>query len=350
MDNICKHIVVAISLHGKSITEPRLRFLYSGLVSSNFFGKESKDYESVIKLLVGALLNRIVIDKDNILYNLFNPSIADFVISNYLVEFNYIDELLICLKTPESISNINSLKESGVVGKDFFINILESQLIRLSKLNDGNDIDSYKLRILSFGSSILSPQGIVLEYIQYLVKSALSSGPCSYGIDYFEFVNWAHSLGLIDANDVVFKKQLECWVCEYEKDMNEFIPISKLVSAVDINPSTLTENLKKQYIEHLSEWITRDIIEEGILSDVYDADTCTYSDISDYVKKRFSELVISFEEADVDAVCESCDFDDIVQSNINSSMHDEEQYEAYREQRYSMESSVDVINDIFERS
>ncbi len=95
--------------------------------------------------------------------------------------------------------------------------------------------------------------------------------------------------------------------------MDEFIPISKLVSAVDINPSTLTENLKKQYIEHLSEWITRDVIEEGILSDVYDADTCTYSDISDYVKKRFSELVIPFEEADVDAVCESCDFDDIVQ-------------------------------------
>lgn len=350
VDNICKHIVVAISLHGKSITESRLRFLYSGLVSSNFFGKESKDYESVVRLLVGALLNRIVIDKDNILYNLFNPSIADFVISNYLVELNYIDELLICLKTPESISNLNSLKESGVLGKDFYINILESQLIRLSKLNDGNEIDSYKLRILSLGSSILSPQGIVLEYIQCLVRTALSSGPCSYGVDYFEFVNWAHSLGLIDADDAVFKKQLEHWVCEYEKNMDEFIPLSKLVSAVEINPSTLTENLKAQYIEYLSEWITRDVIEEGILSDMYDAEIGTASDIADYVQNRFSALAISFEDTDIDTVCASCDFDDIVQSNINSSMHDDEQYEAYREQRYSMESSVDVINDIFERS
>lgn len=350
VDNICKHVVVAISLHGKSITESRLRLLYSGIVSSSFFVKENKDYEAVIKLLVGALLNRIVIDNDNIFYNLFNPSIADFVISNYLIEFNYIDELLICLKTPESISNLNSLKEAGVVDNDFYINILESQLIRLSNQNDRNEIDSYKLRILSLGSSILLPQGAVLEYIQFLVKSALSSGPCSYGIDYFDFINWAYSLGLINADDEVFKKQLEHWVCEYEKNMDEFIPLSKLVSAVEINPSTLTENLKAQYIEYLSEWITRDVIEEGILSDMYDAEIGTTSDIADYVQNRFSALAISFEDTDIDTVCASCDFDDVVQSNIKSSMHDEAQYEAYKEQRYSMESTVDAINDIFDRS
>lgn len=350
VDNICKHVVVAISLHGKSITESRLRLLYSGIVSSSFFVKENKDYEAVIKLLVGALLNRIVIDNDNIFYNLFNPSIADFVISNYLIEFNYIDELLICLKTPESISNLNSLKEAGVVDNDFYINILESQLIRLSNQNDRNEIDSYKLRILSLGSSILLPQGAVLEYIQFLVKSALSSGPCSYGIDYFDFINWAYSLGLINADDEVFKKQLEHWVCEYEKNMDEFIPLSKLVSAVEINPSKLTENLKAQYIEYLSEWITRDVIEEGILSDMYDAEIGTTSDIADYVQNRFSALAISFEDTDIDTVCASCDFDDVVQSNIKSSMHDEAQYEAYKEQRYSMESTVDAINDIFDRS
>lgn len=308
------------------------------------------DYESVVRLLVGALLNRSVLDQDHISYDLFNPSIADFVISNYLGDFNYIDELLISLKTPESISNLNSLKVSGFVDEHYYGNILESQLIRLSKLNNRNEIDSYKLRILSFGSSLLSPKGAVLEYIQSLVKSALSSGPCSYGIDYFEFINWSLSLGLISTDDTAFEEQLKDWVHEYKKDMEEFIPISKLVSFVDVPPSTLTEKLKEQYIEYLSDDITRDVIEAGILNDVYDADTCDYSEIADYVNDRFSELGITFEEADVDLVSECCDFDDVIQANINSSSHDDQQYDTYKEQRYSMESTTDVINDLFERS
>ena len=248
LDDICKHVVVAVSLHGKSISESRLRSLYSEIVSNKMFTIESKDYESVVRLLVGALLNRSVLNEDNVLYDLFNPSIADFVISNYLSEFNYIDELLISLKTPESISNLKSLMESGIVDEHYYRNILESQLTRLSKLNNRNEIDSYKIRILSFGSSLLSPQGVVLEYIQSLVKSALSSGPCSYGIDYFEFINWSFSLGLINADDIALKEQIKEWVYEYEKDMEEFISISKLVSVVDIPLSTLTEKLKELYI------------------------------------------------------------------------------------------------------
>jgi adenylate kinase family enzyme len=348
--DICKHVVIAVSLHGKSLSELRLRDLYSGIVSSNIVIAENKDYESVVRLLVGALLNRSVLDKENISYDLFNPSIADFVISNYLSDFNYINELLISLKTPESISNLNSLKVSGVITEHDYRNFLESQLARLSTSKNGNEIDSYKLRILSFGSSSLSPQGTVLEYIQSLVKSALSSGPCSYGIDYFEFINWALSLGLISAGDPAFEAQLKDWVYEYEKDMKEFIPISKLVAGIDVPPSALTEKLKEQYIEYLSNEITRDVIEEGILNDAYDADTCDYSKITDYVNGRFSELGIIFADCDVDFVSKYCDVDDIIQANIKSSMYDDQQYEAYKEERYSMGTTTDVINDLFERS
>lgn len=350
VDDICKHIVIAVSLHGKSISESRLRSLYSELVSNKTFATQNKSYDSVIRLLVGALLNRIVLSKGNVLYDLFNPSIADFVIANYLNEFNYVDELLISLKTPESISNLNSLKVSGVISKDYYKKILESQLIRLSKLNDRFEIDSYKLRILFFGSYSLLPQGAVLEYIQSLVNSALSSGPCTYGIDYFEFINWSLSLGLISADNAAFNNHLKDWVYEYPKDMEEFIPISKLVSVVDYPPSTLTAKLKEQYIEYLSDDITRDVIEEGIMSNAFNSETCNDSEIAEYVNNRLSELGIAFEKADVDLVCACCNVDDVILANRNSSMEDVHQYDFYKEQRYSMESSVDSIHDLFDRS
>lgn len=350
VDVICRHIVVAVSLHGKSISESELRAFFSEISSNASFYTEIKDYESIIRLLVGALLNRSILGKDNISYDLFNPSIADFVISNYLSDFYYIDELLICLKTPESISNLKSLRTSGVIDETYYRNILESQLNRLSKLKNSHEIDRYKLQILSSASYLLSPKGEALEYVKLLTKSALSSGPRSYGINYFEFIGWSLSLGLISGDDPVFLEQLKDWVYEYAKELEEFIPISNIVSTVDLPPSELTAKLKEQYIEYLSDEITGDVIEVGIMSSVFSTDTCDYSEIDDYITGRFSELGIRFDDADVNLVREYCDISQIVQSNIDSSMHDDQQYESYSEQRYSSDSTVDIINDLFERS
>ncbi|MEC8011855.1 MAG: restriction endonuclease [Pseudomonadota bacterium] len=350
IDDICRHIVVAVCLHGKPLSEMRLRSLYDGIGISNINVTANKSYDMVQRLLVGALLNRSVLDKDNISYDLFNPSIADFVISNYLGEFNYIDELLISLRTPESISNLNSLKVSGVIDKEYYCNILESQLIRLSLSKNGNKIDSYKLRILSHLAYLLSPKAEVLEYIKILTKSVLSSGPCSYGIDYFEFINWALSLDLINTSDLAFQSQLRDWVYNYKKDMEEFIPISKLVAAIDIPPSDLTTKLKDVYIDYLSADITRDVIEVGIMSDAYDSENCDFSEIFEYIENRFSELEIPFEEADVELVSEHCNIDDIIQFNIDSAMHEDHQYDEYKGQRYSMRSTTEAIDDLFDRS
>lgn len=176
------------------------------------------------------------------------------------------------------------------------------------------------------------------------------SGPGSFGIDYFEFINWSLSLDVIDTSDEDFKNQLKDWVYNYHKDMEEFIPISMLVAAIDIPPTELTEKFKEEYIEHLSEGITRDVIEDGILSDVYDAENYDYSEITNYVQSRFSELSIVFEEAEVDCVSECCDIDDIIQSNVNSSTYGEQKFENYREQGYGSGSVTDAIDDLFDRS
>lgn len=349
VDDICRHVVVAVCLHGKPLSEKNLRSLYDRIVASNIAVTTSNNYESVQRLLVGALLNRSVLNKDDISYDLFNPSIADFVISNYFCEFSYIDELLICLKTPESISNLYSLKVSGVIEEKYYCNILESQLARLSTLKYGSKIDSYKLRILSHTSSLL-PRGEILKYIKTLTSSALLSGPCSFGIDYFKFISWSLSLDIINTSDEDFKNQLKDWVYDYSKSIDEFIPISKLVAAIDIPPTDLTEKFKEEYIDYLSEDITSDVIEEGIFSDAYDAEIYGYSEIRSYVQSRFSELAIMFEEAEVDYVSESCDIEEIIQSNVNSSMHGEQQFENYMDQGYVSVSTIDGIDDLFDRS
>ena len=102
--------------------------------------------------------------------------------------------------------------------------------------------------------------------------------------------------------------------------------------------------------DSLSEDITNDVIEEGVFRDEYDSDDCDTSKIKEYVNSRFSELAVSFDYADTDHVSDYCNVEEIVQSNIESSMHDDRQYGEYKEQRYSMASEEDLIEDLFDRS
>ncbi|TNH17881.1 restriction endonuclease [Halomonas sp. BL6] len=351
VDDICRHIVVAVSLHGKPLEEEILKRLYSGLASSHVVAKPTKSYDAVLRLLVGALLNRSILGDGRVLYDLFNPSIADFVISNYLNDYGYINELLIHLKTPGSISNLNGLMVSGIISDSYYFDLLESQLIQLSEDKGGCKLDSYKLRILAFASSSsILLNNKILDYIRVLVRSALISGPKFFGVDYFDFFCLAYTLNLIGADDPIFKCQLKDWVFEYEKDFDEFVAISNLVAAIDIPPSELTLKLKEQYVEYISEEITRDVIEEGILTSVYDASDYDYSEISAYIESRFSELAIPFDEDDVEIVSQYCDIEEVIQANIKSSMHEDQQYEAYKEQRYSTLSVSSAIDDLFDRS
>ena len=108
--------------------------------------------------------------------------------------------------------------------------------------------------------------------------------------------------------------------------------------------------LKEQFIQCLAEDITSDVISEGVMNYVFDYNNYDTSDISDYVNDRFSELGIVFDEDDVFSVSSCSDIDDVIASNMGSSMDDDEPYESIKRGKYSMESMSFIIPDLFERS
>jgi len=129
----------------------------------------------------------------------------------------------------------------------------------------------------------------------------------------------------------------------------QFVPISKIVTYYETNPGSLTEILKRQYIDELSQDITTDIIEEGILSDLFDEESCETYVVTDYINDRVLELSINFTDSEIEEISENCDYDYIIQSNIESARNEDSYYENYLEQQYYNESGTDAIDDLFER-
>lgn len=350
IDDISRHIVVAVCLHGKSITEKSLKKLYHNIIGSNLHVNNIYNFDTTLRLLVGALLNRNIYGNDTVSYDLFNPSIADFIIPEYFQNHKYIEELLICLNTPESISNLFSLMISGVVSDFYFHNLLYSTLLKLSTMPASNKFDEFKMKIML---NILPKENIpedLLNYIRILSKSAIFLDPENYSMEYLEFIGLVCSENLISINDSGFKRLISFLVFDYEKEINEFIPLSELVAAIDVPPSELTIKLKEQYIKHLSENITRDSIEADVQPEVYHIHDFRYHRIANYVEERFDELAIEFDSGDIHQVSDCCDIDEVIQSNIESASYDHNDYSSYEDDLFDMQSSTQEIDDIFDRS
>jgi hypothetical protein len=302
-------------------------------------------------LLVGALLNRNVIDKDKIFYNLFNPSIADYVLSSYMDDINYLDELLSCLETKEAINNIYSLYKSGGINKEFFSSLVEMQILRISNKEDNYKLDEYLLTLLFISSSeIEAPKDGLLNYIIVLSEAVLTMGEISGNYKLFEFINWSIRLQLISESDLRLKNLLAIWVDDIGYDHEEFVSLSKLVIGIEPNgDGELTSEFKRQFVDYLSDDITRDAIESGILSDAYDHSSYSEDELFDFVAERLSDVSVEFEDSDIEEISAYCDIDEIIHSNMNAAMHDERVSEQSREARYSSISSTSLIDDLFGR-
>jgi len=132
-------------------------------------------------------------------------------------------------------------------------------------------------------------------------------------------------------------------------DDDEYIYLSKIIARVEPRGGELTGEFKQLFIEYLSENITGDAIESGILPDVYDNGSYSYDDIKDFVNEKVSEIAIEFESSEIEKISKSCDMDEIIQSNINAEMNDGQQHKTTKDDGYSVLSSINAIDDLFDR-
>ncbi|TRX71835.1 restriction endonuclease [Carboxylicivirga sp. M1479] len=111
------------------ISEEKLRYSYNTFLKIhrvNLGDYSDKSFEAIRKLATKSLLNRNQTDKTNYEYTLFNPSIADFILSSYSGECELISNILKSLGTQTSISYLNTLSVFNKVNKQCLEKIQEN--------------------------------------------------------------------------------------------------------------------------------------------------------------------------------------------------------------------------------
>ncbi len=111
-DDSIRTLVFLTVFNDGQMNEHKLQDSYNTFLNihpANQRDHSDKNFNAVIELATGALLNRTQITEREYRYTLFNPSIADFIFSQYLEDHYLIINILKSLETEESLILLKSL-------------------------------------------------------------------------------------------------------------------------------------------------------------------------------------------------------------------------------------------------
>lgn len=366
IDAMSKHIVIGLVIQGGKFTEDELEVFYRNITGSGIYKSgEPSTYETAVRLLVGALLNRNVYESleldsvkptKNITYSLFNPSITDFVLANYMLDFVYIDDIIFYVSSLKALRNLRSLHASNQIDSDQYYKHLESQLLRLASDKSKDLLDLYKITLINLLVRREVVNKAALEYISILARGAVVGNHSSLGIQYFDFILWAISKNLISKTDDNLPALLEHWVKEYGKDPEECITIAKIMLEIKLANAELEICLKDQYVDIYSVDLAVDVLQEDKLKNVNsmeDYENFGCSELIEYVENIVSDFPIQLPPEDVDHIVESTDIDYIISHNVErNEEYDTDYGGSYRASSYKSPVSyvpLDAVDDLFDR-
>ena len=153
ISDLDRHIVIAIVLNGSPISEEQIVALLINLKDSGLdLTSEYPTIDNTMRGLVGSVLNRNINKGGQVTYSLFNPSIADFVISEHLNRVDYLAKLISCLRTKNALDNIDRLIKSNKKILDF-----DKLLIRLfqSELDSELTPDLYSIQLIELTENLM---------------------------------------------------------------------------------------------------------------------------------------------------------------------------------------------------
>lgn len=358
IDDLTRMAVCLVVFNGATMDEDKLRDSFferaiaDGIVTAS---NANNRYTKMLNAAVGSMLKRTIFELFNsITIDLFNPSVADFILGRYLEDRHSLKAYFSCLNSMSSLHNLKSLKDTGHLKDDIYYDVLQE--IAVGKINS-NCFDSNTKYILTLvhiiitDTKALSQTNVakVLQNIQTIdsisipfdfiektcdiLKFALSKQPKIFKIITVNFI--INSLENYSTGDDLMllhglMKNIECLASDEETKLRESI-----------------ENEIEAYWE---ENIHEEIRTNNILNDymfVEDRGTASKS-LCDYLYDKLFEL--DFSEDRIYAIAEHADISEILSENMEISARESEPIEGrISPDRNFSENSDVMIDDLFQR-
>ncbi|PWN70046.1 hypothetical protein C1631_008585 [Chryseobacterium phosphatilyticum] len=357
-DDCVRALTYLTVFNNGKIAEDNLRNSYTTFLkihTINMGDSSDKSFEAVRKLATKSLLNRNQIEENKYEYVLFNPSIADFVLSTYSKEIDLVCNILKSLDNEVSIDYLRILLRSNKINNSYSSRILENLFDYFfeRKLEEKDWDFLIALCYFDFFNEKINKR--VEYFLNTLINANNPSGNRLWELltiltefePKIEFKNFEFLYNFIDdVDDEETLKKLLDFVDEYNiEDENILMQIDILLerylrSIVDSNDFDVDYSKYISHYYHPDGYSDYDIDIHGIEDEI--------REIIDSYLDGFNENVLDSISFDLSNIVSSIDIDSKVTRHLESYEpdYDDDSHGSY----YSGSSGEDDIDAIFERS
>ena len=345
ISDLDRHIVIAIVLNGSPVSEEQMVELLTNLKESGLdTTSEYPIVSNIMRGLVGSVLNRNINKGGQVTYSLFNPSIADFVISEYFDRADYVAKLVSCLRTKNALSNIERLTKSTDTRLEF--NKLLVKLFQ-SELESSLAPSLYSIQLIELTNEL---ECDLLRMVKKLLDYYTDDLFEEFGLYSVKVLIMALEYDFISSDDFYIKevvtKALENFEFSFLDSITELIQNSN-------HEDELVKIFKKEVVYSICMEITNWAIDSFQFDNIYCESELDTSEIESYVEQVLSDLNygIDFDDAEFDEVINSLDLDAVITNNREIAEDNDRQAEAYGEftDLNSSGCAIDPIDDLFDR-
>lgn len=345
-DDYGRAIVFLVVLNRKPIQENILNEAYRRFISlpenQNLSGR--REFQSNIRTLTGSFLNRTIEQKGISTIDLFNPSIADFVLDYYAGDIAALEHAVASLRTVECIVTIRSLVPNERLSAGDAFSIYSSSIKRLVAENFQEVSVSFVSALCeAYSRRNLWPE--IDEYWGAALQFILQSYDGSAIEDAFFAFKWALSKNIIDAASVldVIRENLESITTDEE--IEGVTSLLESIPADTISYDEITELINNHVIEMLADSLQDYIDVEYAFSKVsYGEHNAAENEIKHMVKMKLDELGIGYINADITKILNSYDVAYELEQYYVNSVDGE-----WKSSHGPLEVAIDEVDDLFDR-
>lgn len=347
-DDFGRAIIFLVALHGSSLGENILAGAYRRFIAldenKNFRGRQ--EFQSNMRLLTGSFLNRTVELDGKIRIDLFNPSIADYILQRYSRDTTSLRLGFQSLQTTRSTITLRSLYADHHLKKADALAICESLIQASSAVNfSGSDVpyisalcDFY----IQFPLSDLTISAGLGEAIRYILKGGFGQSTD----DSFRTIQLGLSVEVVTDQEALDFVATNSNTLEGASEIKALTSLLSLIPKITHGYQQVALDLKTQVIEILSDSFSDFIDTNSAFSEVdYGDHKSAERKLEQLIEKEFSDLGIEFEAEDIVTVLGAYDVIDGLHSYFENSYDGDD-----RDSIGPTGLAIDEIDDLFERS
>ncbi len=346
-----RDLTFLVVLAGGRIGEPALRDAFFAIPSAQPTNEGLNDnrFWKAVQHTSGSVLNRSLIDDTRVIYELYNPSITDFVqssLSRSRLWLYYYRQL----RTVKALGRLEQIREQPFLGLTEYRRILRG--LYEADAKRGHPRDAYSLRLLRLMMDEDSGDSEALAGLQSALSTSLDIGDDEHAVDCLQLILQAD-----ERMDRIVLSARADEVANYFMDgslpLDKPDVVSRLLETLrrlDLDSSC--EDLRRRVLRDWTREVDQHLADNNILASYcYEEELeDATSELRSFVNSQFDDLGIDLSQAEIDAICGRVDLDDILAENREMAARADDQADRWREARSSSALTDDAaIDDIFER-